>query len=167
MLALEFKGGILRPMARIASPLRERTAREDRLSKGCFRDRQFQGNEWFVAALVPGKRHRNVGDAGIASIPGPPQAKLFDAASIFVFKTAPFRVRGTHMSAEFTIPARDAQAYSLMRTYGITDDELNVFISTMLGEIKILSEYAKLPGVANHVKAAIAELEAAEVSRAR
>ena len=49
-----------------------------------------------------------------------------------------------------------------MRTYGITDDELSDYISTMLGEIKILAEYAKLMGVAAHVKAAISELETAK-----
>ncbi len=63
------------------------------------------------------------------------------------------------MDNKFSIPAAEAQAYSLMRTYGIADDELNGYISTMLGEIKILAEYAKLPGVASHVQAAIAELE--------
>jgi len=68
------------------------------------------------------------------------------------------------MSAKFTIPADEAQAYSLMRTYGISDEELNAFIATMLGEIKVLAEYAKLQGVAGHVKAAIAELEAAKLS---
>ena len=67
------------------------------------------------------------------------------------------------MTSKFSIPANEAQAYSLMRTYGITDDELNDYISTMLGEIKILAEYAKLTGVATHVKAAISELEAAKL----
>ena len=67
------------------------------------------------------------------------------------------------MTSKFSIPANEAQAYSLMRTYGITDDELNDYMSTMLGEIKILAEYAKLSGVANHVKAAISELETAKV----
>jgi hypothetical protein len=66
------------------------------------------------------------------------------------------------MTAKFSIPANEAQAYSLMRTYGITDDELSDYISTMLGEIKILAEYAKLAGVATHVKAAISELETAK-----
>ena len=63
------------------------------------------------------------------------------------------------MDTKFSIPAAEAQAYSLMRTYGIADDELNGYISTMLGEIKILAEYAKLTGVSSHVQAAIAELE--------
>jgi hypothetical protein len=67
------------------------------------------------------------------------------------------------MTSKFSIPANEAQAYSLMRTYGITDDELNDYISTMLGEIKILAEYAKLTGVAAHVKAAISELETAKL----
>jgi len=66
------------------------------------------------------------------------------------------------MTSKFSIPANEAQAYSLMRTYGLTDDELNDYISTMLGEIKILAEYAKLTGVATHVKAAISELETAK-----
>ncbi len=66
------------------------------------------------------------------------------------------------MDAKFSIPADEAQAYSLMRTYGISDDELHNYISTMLGELKVLADYAKLPGVANHVKAAITELEAAK-----
>ena len=66
------------------------------------------------------------------------------------------------MTSKFSIPADEAQAYSLMRTYGITDDELGDYISTMLGEIKILAEYAKLTGVATHVKAAISELETTE-----
>ena len=66
------------------------------------------------------------------------------------------------MTSKFSIPANEAQAYSLMRTYGITDDELNDYISTMLGEIKILAEYAKLTGVATHVKAAISDLEKAK-----
>ncbi len=69
------------------------------------------------------------------------------------------------MTSKFSIPADEAQAYSLMRTYGISDDELSDYISTMLGEIKILVEYAKLSGVASHVKAAISELEAARSSR--
>ncbi len=67
------------------------------------------------------------------------------------------------MTSKFSIPANEAQAYSLMRTYGITDDELSDYISTMLGEIKILAEYAKLTGVATNVKAAISELEKAEL----
>ncbi len=69
------------------------------------------------------------------------------------------------MDAKFSIPAEEAQAYSLMRTYGISDDELNDYISTMLGELKVLADYAKLSGVASHVKAAIAELEAVKASR--
>ncbi len=69
------------------------------------------------------------------------------------------------MDAKFSIPAAEAQAYSLMRTYGISDDELNDYISTMLGELKVLADYAKLSGVANHVKAAITELEAVKASR--
>ncbi len=69
------------------------------------------------------------------------------------------------MDTKFSIPAEDAQAYSLMRTYGIADDELSDYISTMLGEIKILAEYAKLPDVASHVKSAIGELEAVKASR--
>ncbi len=71
----------------------------------------------------------------------------------------PFQGRSTLMDAKFTIPAQDAQAYSLMRTYGISDEELHGFLSTMLGEIKVLAEYAKLRGVAGHVQAAIAELD--------
>ncbi len=67
------------------------------------------------------------------------------------------------MTSKFSIPANEAQAYSLMRTYGITEDELNDYISTMLGEIKILAEYAKLTGVATHVKGAISELETAKL----
>ncbi len=70
------------------------------------------------------------------------------------------------MDTKFSIPAEEAQAYSLMRTYGIADDELNGYILTMLGEIKILAEYAKLPGVAGHVQAAITELEKVKASRA-
>lgn len=93
------------------------------------------------------------------------KAKLFDAAGIFVFKKSPFRSRGTFMTAKFSIPADEAQAYSLMRTYGISDDELNDYVSTILGEIKILADYAKLSGVASHVKAAISELEAAKSAR--
>ena len=69
------------------------------------------------------------------------------------------------MSSKFSIPAEEAQAYSLMRTYGITDDELSDYIATMLGEIKILAEYAKLSPVADHVKCAIAELDGAKSSR--
>ena len=67
------------------------------------------------------------------------------------------------MTSKFSIPANEAQAYSLMRTYGITDDELSDYVSTMLGEIKVLAEYAKLTGVATHVKAAISELEKAKL----
>lgn len=70
------------------------------------------------------------------------------------------------MNAKFSIPAEEAQAYSLMRTYGIADDELSGYISTMLSEIKILAEYAKLSGVASHVQAAITELEKVKASRA-
>ncbi len=66
------------------------------------------------------------------------------------------------MTSKFSIPASEAQAYSLMRTYGITDDELADYMSTMLGEIKILAEYAQLTGVADHVKAAISELKTAK-----
>ncbi len=94
-----------------------------------------------------------------------PSAKLFDAAVIFVFKESSFRSTGTHMSSKFSIPAEEAQAYSLMRTYGISDDELSGYISTMLGEIKVLADYAKLTHVAGHVKAAIEELDAAKQSR--
>jgi hypothetical protein len=93
----------------------------------------------------------------------PQNPKLFDAAVIFLFNKSSFRSRRSPMTSKFSIPANEAQAYSLMRTYGITDDELNDYISTMLGEIKILAEYAKLSGVANHVKAAISELETAKV----
>jgi hypothetical protein len=66
------------------------------------------------------------------------------------------------MTEKFSIPADQAQAYSLMRTYDIAEDDLKTFLSTMLGEIKVLAEYAKLPGVSVHVKAAISELEAAK-----
>jgi hypothetical protein len=66
------------------------------------------------------------------------------------------------MSEKFTIPADDAQAYSLMRTYDITDDDLPSYLSTMLGELKILADYAKLPGVANNISAAITELKSAK-----
>jgi hypothetical protein len=66
------------------------------------------------------------------------------------------------MTEKFTIPADQAQAYSLMRTYDISEEDLGSYISNMLGEIKILAEYAKLSGVAAHVKAAISELEAAK-----
>ncbi len=68
------------------------------------------------------------------------------------------------MSSKFSIPAEEAQAYSLMRTYGITDDELSDYIATMLGEIKVLAEYARLSRVAGHVNSAIAELDAAKSS---
>jgi hypothetical protein len=64
------------------------------------------------------------------------------------------------MTEKYSIPAEHAQAYSLMRTYDLAEEDLKVFISTMLGEIKILADYAKLSGVAGHVKAAISELEA-------
>ena len=40
------------------------------------------------------------------------------------------------MNEKFTIPANDAQAYSLMRTYDLTDDDLPSYLSTMLGELK-------------------------------
>ena len=66
------------------------------------------------------------------------------------------------MTEKFSIPADEAQAYSLMRTYGISDDELNTYLLTMLGELKILADYAKLPGVSRHVQAAISELQAAQ-----
>ncbi len=66
------------------------------------------------------------------------------------------------MNERFTIPANDAQAYSLMRTYDLTDDDLPSYISTMLGELKILADYAKLPGVANNITAALSELKAAK-----
>lgn len=66
------------------------------------------------------------------------KAKLFDAAVIFLFNKSSFRSRWSPMTSKFSIPANEAQAYSLMRTYGITDDELSDYISTMLGEIKIL-----------------------------
>ncbi len=64
------------------------------------------------------------------------------------------------MDNSYSIPAKDAQAYSLMRTYDITDDDLKLFIATMVGEMKILADYAKLSGVAGHLQAAISELEA-------
>ncbi len=70
------------------------------------------------------------------------------------------------MNTKFSIPAEEAQAYSLMRTYGIADDELHGYISTMLGEIKVLAEYAKLSGVATHLQAAIAEFEKVKASTA-
>ena len=69
------------------------------------------------------------------------------------------------MTAKFSIPADEAQAYSLMRTYGISDDELNTYLLTMLGELKILADYAKLPGVSGHVQAAISELEQSKPKR--
>jgi hypothetical protein len=67
--------------------------------------------------------------------------------------------------SKFSIPAEEAQAYSLMRTYGISDDELSDYIFTMLGEIKILAEYAKLSHVASHVRSAIVELDAAKTQQ--
>jgi hypothetical protein len=70
------------------------------------------------------------------------------------------------MSEKFSIPADDAQAYSLMRTYGISDEELRDFISTMLSEMKVLAEYAKFSDVASHLRAALSELEAKKASRA-
>ncbi len=70
------------------------------------------------------------------------------------------------MDTKFSIPAEEAQAYSLMRTYGISADELDGYIATMLGEIKILAEYAKLSDVASHVQGAIAELEKVKPTRA-
>ncbi len=66
------------------------------------------------------------------------------------------------MSEKFSIPADQAQAYSLMRTYDLAEEDLKTFISTMLGEIKVLAEYAQLSGVAANVKAALGELEAAK-----
>ncbi len=66
------------------------------------------------------------------------------------------------MMEKFSIPAEHAQAYSLMRTYDLADDDIKDFISTMLGEIKVLAEHARLSGVAGHVKAAIGEIEAAK-----
>jgi hypothetical protein len=66
------------------------------------------------------------------------------------------------MNERFTIPANDAQAYSLMRTYDLTDDDLPSYLSTMLGELKILADYAKLPGVADSITAALSELKAAK-----
>jgi hypothetical protein len=66
------------------------------------------------------------------------------------------------MNERFTIPANDAQAYSLMRTYDLTDDDLSSYISTMLGELKVLADYAKLPGVASNITAALSELKAAK-----
>jgi hypothetical protein len=71
------------------------------------------------------------------------------------------------MNERFTIPADDAQAYSLMRTYGISDDELKDFIANMLGEIKILADYAKFAGVAGHVQAALEELASEKLARVR
>jgi hypothetical protein len=68
------------------------------------------------------------------------------------------------MSEKFSIPAEHAQAYSLMRTYDIAEDDLKDYISNMLGEIKILADYAKLNGVARHIRDAIGELEAAKSS---
>ncbi len=64
------------------------------------------------------------------------------------------------MDNKFSIPADDAEAYGLMRTYGIADDELKDFISNMLGEIKVLADYAKLSDVGGHVRAALAALDA-------
>lgn len=64
------------------------------------------------------------------------------------------------MTEKFSIPAQDAQAYSLMRTYDIAEEDLKDYISNMLGEIKVLADYAKLSGVAAHIKAAISELDA-------
>jgi hypothetical protein len=66
------------------------------------------------------------------------------------------------MTEKFSIPADQAQAYSLMRTYDIAEEDLKSYISNMLGEIKVLAEYAKLSGAAAHIKAAIQELEAAK-----
>ncbi|MFZ1110362.1 MAG: hypothetical protein WAN43_18690 [Rhodomicrobium sp.] len=64
------------------------------------------------------------------------------------------------MTEKFSIPAEHAQAYSLMRTYDIAEEDLKGYISNMLGEIKVLADYAKLSAVAAHVKAAIRELDA-------
>ena len=64
------------------------------------------------------------------------------------------------MESKFSIPADEAQAYSLMRTYGVSEDELKDFIGTMLSEIKVLADYAKLGDVAKHVQAAIPGLKA-------
>jgi len=64
------------------------------------------------------------------------------------------------MDSKFSIPAEEAQAYSLMRTYGVSEDELKDFIGTMLSEIKVLADYTKLGDVAKHVQAAIAGLKA-------
>jgi hypothetical protein len=69
------------------------------------------------------------------------------------------------MTDKFSIPADQAQAYSLMRTYDIAEEDLKTFLSTMLGEIKVLAEYAKLSGVSDHVKAALSELEAAKSTK--
>ncbi len=66
------------------------------------------------------------------------------------------------MDTKFSIPAGDAEAYSLMRTYRISDDELKDFISNMLREMKVLADYAKLSDVSGHVRAALTALEAAK-----
>jgi hypothetical protein len=90
------------------------------------------------------------------------RAKLFAAAPPFVFFRLKFQGRGAAMTEKFSIPAEQAQAYSLMRTYDIAEEDLAGYISNMLGEIKVLAEYAKLPGVAAHIKDALRELEVAK-----
>ena len=87
--------------------------------------------------------------------------KFFCRSRPFSYSTAPRSgVDGYPMDSKFSIPANDAQAYSLMRTYGISDEELKDFISNMLSEIKVLADYAKLSDVSGHARAALAALEA-------
>jgi hypothetical protein len=94
------------------------------------------------------------------------RAKLFAAAAPFLFFRLKFQGRGAAMTEKFSIPAEHAQAYSLMRTYDIAEEDLAGYISNMLRELKVLAEYAKLPGAAAHIKDALRELEAAKTPAA-